>query len=428
MTLPVVVVGAGLAGLACAQRLTARGVDVVVLEAEDSVGGRIRTDRVDGFVIDRGFQVLNTAYPALKALDLGPLDLRPLPRGVRVRRNGRLSDLRHPLASPGALLRTAGSRAATQREKAALAGYAAGVVLGPASSVKQRSDIASHAAWSRHLPAGAIDGVLVPFLSGVVLEQNITTSRVFTDLMLRMFAKGISAVPAAGMQALPELLAGDLPPGTFRFGAEVARVHPDAVILQDDTVVDARAVVVATDPWTARRLAPELAPAPAARGVTTYYFAAEPWRKQSGLLTVDTDGSGVLNSVVLTVSAPEYSADGRSLVATSVLNDGGTPALPAATAREVAVGLHEAPDADWELVATRDVPRALPAMTAPHQLRASVHLLRSRIWVAGDHRDTSSIQGAIVSGRRAARSVLRTLSDPGVSRTPVSSDRPGHGS
>ena len=164
-----------------------------------------------------------------------------------------------------------------------------------------------------------------------------------------------------------------------------------------------------------------LGPAPAARGVTTYYFATEPWRKQSGLLTVDADGSGVLNSVVLTASAPEYSADGRSLIATSVLNDGRMPAVPAGTARDVARELHQAPDAEWELIATRDVPRALPAMTPPHQLRKAVYLVRHGVWVAGDHRDTSSIQGAIVSGRRAAGSLLRALAEPPGSRPRVDS-------
>lgn len=422
MTLPVVVVGAGLAGLTCAGRLSRGGVDVVVLEAGDAVGGRVRTDRVDGFVIDRGFQVLNTAYPALRAtVDLDRVDLRSLPRGARIRRNGRLADVRHPLSSAGAVLQTASSRAASGREKAAIARYAAGVVLGSAASVKRRPDIGSRAAWERQLPIGAIEGVMEPFLSGVVLEREITASRVFTDLMLRMFATGISAVPATGMQALPELLAGNLKPGTIRYGAQAAQVLPDAVRLRDGTVVDARAVVVATDPWTAHHLAPELGSAPLARGVTTYYFATEPWRRQSGVLTVDADGSGVMNSVVLTASAPEYSADGRSLIATSVLNGGSTPAVPAETARDVARELHRAPDAEWELIATRDLPRALPAMTPPHQLRKAVYLVRSGVWVAGDHRDTSSIQGAIVSGRRAAGSLLRALAEPPGSRPRVDS-------
>jgi glycine/D-amino acid oxidase-like deaminating enzyme len=426
VTLPVVVVGAGLAGLVCASRLGARGIDVVVLEASDAAGGRVRTDRVDGFVIDRGFQVLNTAYPALgTTVDLDRLDLRSLPRGIRLRRNGRLSEIPHPLSSAGAALQAASSRAASMREKAAIARYAAGLAYGSAEAIKQRPDFGARAAWEEQLPAAVIDEVLAPFLAGVVLEREITTSRVFVDLMVRMFARGVSAVPAVGMQALPEQIAGTLPAGALRLDAPVTQVLADAVQLRDGTVVDARAVVVATDPWTAHRFAPELGPAPRARGVTTYYFAAEPWRRQSGLLSVDADGSGVLNSVVLTASAPEYSTDGRSLIATSVLNDGTSAAAAAVTAdraRDLAVELHEAPGGDdWELVATRAVPRALPAMPAPHPLRKSVYLPRRGVWIAGDHRDTSSIQGAIVSGRRAAGSVLRALGQPSAARPRVES-------
>lgn len=406
----VVVVGAGLAGLACAQRLARSGVETVVLEAGDAVGGRVRSDRVDGFVIDRGFQVLNTAYPALPAVaDLDRLELRHLPRGIRLRRDGRLAEVPHPLASAGAVVRAARSRAATWPELVALARYGAGVAVGSPAAIKARPDVAASAAWADAVPDGVAADILTPFLAGVVLESPISTSRVFTDLMMRMFARGSSALPAAGMQALPELIAGSLPPGTVRLDSPVADVRRDAALLADGTTVEGAAVVVATDPWTAHRLLPELGPLPVPRGVTTYYFATDPWPGQSGVLAVDADGSGVTNSVVLTASAPEYAADGRSLIATSVLHVDGAPLVPAGTARDVAARLHEAPTSDWELVATRYLPHALPAMPAPHQLRKPVHAAGSGVWVAGDHRDTSSIQGALVSGRRAAADVLRSL-------------------
>jgi predicted NAD/FAD-dependent oxidoreductase len=406
--LPVVVVGAGLAGLACAGELVAAGHRVVVLEAGDAVGGRIRSDRVDGFTIDRGFQVLNTAYPALRrAVDLGSLDLRSLPRGVRVRRRGELHEVPHPFASPTAPVRAATSGAAPFSGKLALARYAAGTVLSSPAAIKRRPDVEARAAWADQLPIGVVHDLMVPFLSGVVLEPEITTPRVFTDLMIRMFALGSSAVPARGMQALPEALAARLPEGTVRLESPVVEVGRDAVVLGDGSFLDAEAVVVATDPWTAHLLLPELGEPPAGRGVTTYWFAAEPWAGQHGTLAVDADRSGVTNSVVMTASAPEYATDGRALVATSVLHVDGRPVLPARRAREVAAELHEAPDAAWELIATSDVPHALPAMTAPHPLRRPVAARERGVWVAGDHRDTSSIQGALVSGRRAATAVAR---------------------
>ena len=411
---PVVVVGAGLAGLSCAARLQRDGLRVVVLEAGDAVGGRVRTDVVDGFTIDRGFQVLNTAYPALRTeVDLDALDLRYLPRGVRVRRDGRLHDVPHPFSSLGAPLRAATTRAVGVKGKLALARYAAGVVLGSPQAVKRRTDVPAALAWAS-LPDDLVSDVLEPFLSGVVLERPVTTSRVFTDLMMRMFARGASAVPSRGMRALPEALARRLPADAIQLEAAVGRVEATSVELADGRVVPARAVVVATDPWSARELVPDLGPAPEPRGVTTFYFAAPRWRAADGKLVVDADGSAVTNSVVLTESAPEYSTDGRALVATSVLDPGSAPAVDAGVVRELAGELHGTSGATWELVATREIPRALPAMVAPHPLRQPVRLSQSGVWVAGDHRDTSSIQGALVSGRRAAVSVLRNLDGRGV--------------
>lgn len=398
---PVVVVGAGLAGLACARALAARGRVVVLLEAADAVGGRVRTDVVDGFVVDRGFQVVNTAYPALRrGVDLDALDLRPLPRGVRVRRGGALHEVPHPLAGPTAPWRALTSGATGLRGKAGVASYAGRVLLSSAAAVKRRPDRPAAEVWREAVGEDVARDVLVPFFSGVVLEREVTTSRVFTDLMMRCFARGASAVPARGMQRLPEAIAADLAPGVLRLESPVAEVATDHVLLADGTEQPAAAVVVATDPRTAHRLVPALGAPPAMRGVRTFFFAAEPWAGQSGTLAVDADGSGVVTSVVLTASAPEYAADGRSLVATSVLDD----ALGAAEVEQVARALHEAPAGPWELVAERSVPEALPAMAAPHDLCPP--LRSGGILLAGDHRATSSIQGALASGRRAARALL----------------------
>lgn len=399
---PVVVVGAGLAGLACARALVAAGRRVVVLEAADAPGGRVRSDVVDGFVVDRGFQVLNTAYPALRReVDLSRLDLRRLPRGARVRADGRLVDVPHPLASPTAPWRALSSGAADVRGKAALARYLLGVLASSPRAVMARDDRPAVEVWREVLPAEVVDDVLVPFFAGVVLDPEVTTSRVFTDLMMRCFARGWSAVPARGMQRLPDELAADLPAGSLRLGSHVSDVAPGVVGLVGGVELGASAVVLATDPGAAYELLPALGEPPALRGVRTFYFAADPWPDQSGTLVVDADGSGVANSVVLTASAPEYSADGRSLIATSVL---GPDDVAADEVEAVARALHEAPPGRWELVAVRDVPHALPSMPAPHVLRPPVEV--AGLVVAGDHRATSSIQGALASGRRAARAVL----------------------
>ncbi len=404
----VLVVGAGLAGLACATRLAGAGVGVRVLESGDAVGGRMRTDLVDGFRLDRGFQVLSTGYPeARRVLDLAALDLRELDSAVTVRRGGRLHRVVNPLAAPGAVPGLLTSALLDGRGKLALATYAGRAALLPPDRLRARPDVSGPEAWrAAGVPDAVVHDVLTPFLSGVVLERELTASRRFLDLMMRMFARGRSAVPAHGMQRVPEQLAGRLPAGAVRLETRVDEVRADGVVVAGKAL-PARAVVVATDAWTATRLVPALGEPPRPRGVTTYYHAAPSWPGQSGTLLVDADGSGVANSVVLTAAAPEYSGDGRSLIATSVVHDSFVSAPEEPEVRRTLASLHQRDTDAWEPVATYDIPRALPAMTAPHPFRRPVRC--GGLYVAGDHRDTSSIQGALVSGRRAADAVLADL-------------------
>ena len=406
---PVIVVGAGLAGLACARRLTQLGRPTLVLESSDDVGGRVRTDIVEGFTIDRGFQVLNTGYPALRRLNVKALELRTFPQAVRVLHGEHVDTIASPLASPLAALRAATTDLVGRKAKVGLASYGLRLTLTPPSAVKGREDVSATQAWQESISPEAIERLLVPFISGVVLEPEPTASRIFTDLMMQLFVSGRSAVPAAGMQELPRQLALALPRGAVRLETPVLRVAGDHVEVADGQRIDGAAVVVATDPWAAETFVPELEPLPPARGVTTYYFAAPAWRRAQPALAVTADRSGLANSVILTATAPEYSTDGRALIATSVFHRDAEPVLGADTAEALARRLHEAPDASWELVATRTIPRALPAMPPPLTLRKPVWFPQTGVWVAGDHRDTSSIQGALVSGHRVANAVDQAL-------------------
>jgi len=403
----VVVVGAGLAGLACARALHRAGRTVQVLVASDGVGGRVRTDLVDGFRLDRGFQVLNTGYPeARRVLDLDALDLRYFDSAVTIRRGGRLHRVANPLQAPAQAATLLGAPVDGVRGRLALAAYVARAAALPVDALLRRDDVPGPQAWrAAGIPDQVVHDLLTPFLTGVVLERELTASRRFLDLMVRMFARGRTAVPAGGMQAMPEQLAAGLPPGTVRLGTPVEAVER-GVVLAGGRERPADAVVVATDPWTAHRLLPGLGAPPAARGVTTHYHAAPPGTAGRATLVVDADGSGVANSMVLTAAAPEYSADGRGLVATSVVHDRSGPVPAGGTLLEVLAQLHEKDTSAWEPVASYDLPHALPAMPAPHPFRRPVRV-GPGVHVAGDHRDTSSIQGALVSGRRAAGAVLR---------------------
>ncbi len=399
----VLVVGAGVAGLACALDLAAAGRSVTVLEASDAVGGRMRTDRHDGFLLDRGFQVFNTSYPQVRRrLRLAELRLCPFaPELLLHTRTGRVR-----FADPTRRPRDAGfllpGRVASARDLAGLAVLSARDMLLPARRVKGGPD---HTTLTALADAGIspalVETLFRPFLSGVFLEDELETSSRFFHLVWRGFLRGSLCLPARGIGAVPALLAARLPHGTVRLERPVASLDEEGVLLADGTRVAARTVVVATGGPAAARLLPGLA-VPPGRTVTTYYHAAAEPPLREPVLLLDT-ARRFLNTSVLTEVAPGYAGDGRALVSTSVLGDPGADHEP--RLREQLAEVYATPTDGWEPLARYPVPDALPAMPPPHPLSRDCRAGDGR-YVCGDHRATGSVQGAMASGTRAARQIL----------------------
>lgn len=414
----VIVVGAGLSGLAAARHLTRHGVDATVLEGSDAVGGRVRTDLVDGYRLDRGFQLYNPAYPeGARVLDHAGLELRPFIAGARIvisrggrRQVERVADpRREPSWAVPSLLAHIGSPLSTARFGA----YAVSRALRTVESLHRDPDVTTEEALRR---AGAdrtlMERVLRPFLSGVFLESELSTSRRFLDVVLKSFVRGTPGVPAKGMQRIPEQLAAGL---DVRLGHRVVSASPQAVDVAGGDVHRGEAVIVAADPQTAADLLPNV-DAPVGRSVTTWYYrpTCAPGDLADGqaVLVLDGDRHGPLvNTVVLSHAAPDYAPAGSALVSASALGVW-TDAAQGNAVRSHLEWLYGVPTKDWELIASYPIPYALPSMPVPLEFRRPVRTA-SGVYVAGDHRDTSSIQGALVSGRRAAAAVLK---DFGVSR------------
>jgi phytoene dehydrogenase-like protein len=406
----VVIVGGGLAGLAAARRLDRAGVEWLLIEAADRLGGRVATDVVDGWRLDRGFQVLNTAYPRVPALvDVDALDMRYFTAGVLVRRGGVLhrleNPLRGPLAAPQTL--TSGVGSFTDRLKfAALAGKCATY---PPERLLQAPEISAYEALRKAgLSHRIIEEVLRPFLSGVFADRSLDTSSHVLAMVLRSFARGRIGVPAAGMAALPAAIAGPLPFPQLLIGARTLSVGPGMVVTEGGEI-RCRAIIIATDPLTAAALLPRL-PRPEVHGLTTFYFGAERAPIDEPILLLDGDRREIIaNTVVLSNAAPEYAPSGKSLIAASVVGVSAPSAASETVIRVELARIYGAPTDDWELLNVVTVPQALPAARTPQARLRKPVALGDGLFVAGDHRDSPSIQGALAGGWRAAGAVLASI-------------------
>jgi phytoene dehydrogenase-like protein len=422
----VVVVGAGLAGLVAALRLAEAGRDVLVLEASDGVGGRVRTDEVDGFLLDRGFQVLLTAYPAVQRwLDTEALELRPFAPGVVIHRGGRTVRLADPFRAPVAAARSLLSPTVTPLDALRLLVWRRAILARDGRRVAARPQVTTAERLAEvGFSHGIVEGFFRPFLAGTFFDPELTTSSRVTELVFRCFFRGDVAVPERGMGELGAQLARRLPDGALvlRTPVRALRSLEDAgpngaggvEVVLDGATVRAGTVVVAVDAPALAHLTLDgrpldVATAPA-RGTAAVHLEAprSPTRGRPDL-HLGAPGEGPI-ATLATMSdvAPGYAPPGRSLVTVSTVSvpDEDDAALVAAVREQARGWFGDEVDA-WRPLAVQRIPYAQPRQDPddlPELARPVAHA--PGVWVCGDHRDTGSIQGAMVSGRRTAEAVL----------------------
>ncbi len=407
----VVVVGAGLAGLCCAQDLARAGVECLVLEASDGIGGRVRTDRVDGYLLDRGFQILLTAYPEVqRRLDLGALNLAGFEPGAVVRVAGRFHQVADPLRRPLLIGTTITAPIGSLADKARLARLVVDVRTHPVADLLRRPETTTAVRLAR---AGfshqMVETFWRPLFAGIQLDPDLEVSSRRFDLILRMLAVGATGVPREGMGAIPAQVADTLPGDSVRLGARVASVTAGEVVVEGGERISARAVVVATEGPAAHALLGDRVADPGSRAAACCWFATTGTPMAGATLLLDGEAVGPARNVaVMSEVSPSYSPVGRSLVAAAVPGpEAFDPNLAELVRRQLARWFGSTV-ADWELLRTDVIPHGQPSQSPPFRLKQSV-ALGEGIFVCGDHRDTASLQGAMFSGGRAAAAVLAHL-------------------
>lgn len=408
----VLVIGGGLAGLCCARTLHERGVSFQILEASDAIGGRVRTDTVEGFLLDRGFQVLLTAYPeAKRVLDYARLDLKAFSSGALSWYAGRMNKLIDPWRTPGSWKESLQSDFGTLGDKLRIVRLRnrlrktsiEEIFVGPDCPTKKALE-------SAHFSGPMIHRFFRPFLGGILLDGELKSSSRMYEFVFKMMAEGEPAVPSRGMAAIPLQIAEKFPAGSVQLNTRVEELHENEVKLASGESVRARAIVVATDGPSAAHLIGEVEPA--SRSVTCFYYSAEEPPVKEPILVLNGDGAGPVNNfAVISNVAPSYAPAGKHLLSITVL---GTHKLTEVQLSGFVIAQMKnwfgKVASTWKLLKGYYIahaqPQQFPGALEPPQRPVRV---RPGVYVCGDHRDNASIQGAMVSGRRAAEAVLADL-------------------
>lgn len=411
---PVVIIGAGLAGLCCARTLQKNGCNFVLLEAGDEVGGRVRTDIVDGFRLDHGFQVFQTAYPeAQQQLNYGALRLRSFDPGALIRTGGKQVLMSDPWRRPQDVFAVMMNGVGTFSDRLKLARLRWRVTRGSLEEQWAQPDSTTeqYLRETNGLSADMVDRFFRPWFTGVFLEDRLKTSSRFFRFIFRMFALGDAALPEEGMGAIPKQLATGLTPAELRLNTKVDSVQGLRVQLQNGEAIDSQSLVMAVDGPEVTRLTHGQIRSPQFHSTTCFYFAAaEPPFRQK-LLMLNGDQTGPINNLCVPSNVvPGYAPHGQALISASVVGSKqDTPDLEGAVRAQLRDWFGEKTD-QWSLLRSYVIRNALPDQAAPFRDTPTSPKIAAGLYQCGDHCETASIHGAMVSGRKAAEAVLRALS------------------
>lgn len=410
----VLIIGAGLSGLSCAYQLKRAGISFRLHESSDDVGGRVRTDSYEGFLLDRGFQVLLTAYPETQQLlDYKKLHLSRFEPGALIRYQGRFQRFADPWRRPQHLISTAFSPVASFTDKLRVASLRRSVRRGSLEELYERPEMTTmDFLREKGFSEIIIQRFFKPFLGGIFLESELSTSSRMFEFVFRMFSLGDAALPAAGMQAIARQIADQLPANSLVTNSRVSNVTADSVMLTNGQQRSAQAVVVACDQPSANQLL----------GITTtiktqtvhcLYYSAEKSPITEPILVLNGDSQGPINNLcVPSQVVASYAPADRSLISVSVLEADAADCPDLEQAVRTQLGDWFGLEVNhWQHLKSYDIRYALPDQSPPALTPVAKPIKRTDgIYICGDYLDTASIQGALLTGRRVAERIIDDLS------------------
>ena len=403
------IIGAGLSGLTAARVLKLAGRKVKIIEASDGPGGRVRTDEVNGFLLDRGFQVFLTAYPEAKHfLDYKALDLKPFSPGSIILTNSGIDEIGDPLREASSLIRTLKSPVGTLSDKFRLLLLRlklAGISIDEIFSKKETTTLEylSAVGFGKKI----ISDFFAPFMSGIYLEQNLDTSSRMFEFVFKMFSESDTAIPAKGMGMIPRQLASDLSVEELILNERAISIDGNKVQTASGNVFEASTILIATTadcipvPFQ-RRLIKK-------KSVTCMYFSADQAPYQKALIALNAIPNRLVNNLaVMSNISSCYAPEGKSLVSVSLSGNEQfikQDELELKVKEELKIWFKEC--SDWVPIKTYEIPYALPdnSHVINDILPSSIRINYST-FICGDHLLNGSINAAMKSGRIAAEAML----------------------